>query len=152
MINKKTKSTWLIIVVIAAVVLGIAFILQPQKINFWLTTQIMFPESASDIRHYSHVGGMGDGEDELTFKVSKDDTMKLLAKKPFGQDWSQGPYSGLESDKISSLTGSHKIENSSSVKYSIKYKNPNNIDFDPSYIILMIDPESGTVLLRESDF
>lgn len=55
---------------------------QSQKINFWLTTQIVLPGSASDIRHYSHVGGMGDGEDELTFKVSKDDTAETEGFEP----------------------------------------------------------------------
>jgi hypothetical protein len=148
----KNKITLIIISVSVILLAIIMSMTQSKRIDFLFTTKIMIPGSAYDIRYNSNFGGMGDGEEELSFKISEDDKVKLLGKKPFGQDWSTGPYLGPESEKISSFPEVHQITNSDSLKYVIKYKNPENISYDPTYTLLIVDVETNTVLLKKSNF
>jgi hypothetical protein len=150
--NKTTKKLALTTLGIIVLLAILFCAVQSKKINFRLTTGIMFPGSAYDVRYNSNIGGMGDGEEELSFKISDIDEAKLLDRKPFGQEWVTGPYSGIESEKISSLSESHQVTNSISLRYSIKYNNPKNIDYDPSYILLVVDQDKNVVLLKKSTF
>ncbi len=153
MFKNKTNKKWMAVALsIVIVLVALVSLFQSKKVNFLLTTKVAFPPSASDIRYYSDFGGMGDGEEELSFKISDSDETKLLDRKPFGQEWVLGPYSGVESEKISALSESHQITNSTSLRYSIKYKNPKNIEYDPSYILLVVDTDNNIVLLKKSTF
>lgn len=140
------------------------------KRAFTRITGLKLPMSASNIVSFSEFGWMGDGTQEISFNLSKDDMDLLLSNELWNQEWKRGPVKDGESpnivgwpspspnceDCVNYFVGAgNQIEfkNSDSLKYVIKNTTPHYSAGDQigDYSALIIDTKNSRVLVIDSD-
>lgn len=119
-------------------------------------TGIEAPESAKNIIYKEETGNfLGDGYIDLYLEMSDIDYQKMLLVKPFGKGWRHGSHleESVVYQEIKSLFvdlyGAAKHDN---IYYSFEFKNPDNIEYDKSYRVIILDPKNKSLFIRESRF
>ena len=134
---------------------GFLYFKYEQQIFFTYTTKIMYPASATDLRHEdSGPSFFGDGIEEFSFVISAEEIDSFSNEKPFGRAWQQGPYVNVRTkvaeDTPTQLSGSQQIQNTENILYSVE-------DFSPeghtgqNFFLLVFDPATGQVLFAEDN-
>lgn len=133
------------------------------KTFFFRETGYSFPNDAQNIVYVQDNDGfLGDGDQILYFKISKEDVQQMIAALPPKagfSPWQKGPRKNGNQkipDQVpvlpfgTGLTNAPKLRNSDSLIYSLDYVGP---DSRPSlnYVYIYINTETGEVLVHRSD-
>jgi hypothetical protein len=125
------------------------------KANFFVMTGVRIPKNAKELRHYdSGPSFLGDGDEEESFYLTKEDFTDFLQKKPRGKDWVQGPISKLDEEfvlnEFAVKQGDSKVIDGKDI-YFVRYdKYPERIP-SGNYWLLIADTTTNRIVLLEHD-